>query len=105
MLRKIKFTWQNRISTSLYDWSNVHNEPIVCCSITTDDGDSILVHTVDTSGNSHSVKYLTTVAKQSIKNTEKDFGVKVRSFATDNTGNVTKMQRELKMQEEIGIIQ
>ncbi|CAH2090930.1 unnamed protein product [Euphydryas editha] len=93
------------VSMSLDGWSNIHNEPIVCCSITTGEGDSVLVHTVDTSGNSHSAEYLTTVAKQSIKKTEEYFRVKVRSFVTDNTGNVTKMRRELEMQEDIDIIQ
>lgn len=93
------------VSMALDGWSNIHNEPIVCCSMTTGEGDCVLVDTVDTSGNSHSAEYLTTVAMQSIKKTEEDFGVKVRSFVTDNTGNVTKMRRELEMQEDTDIIQ
>lgn len=68
------------VSMSLDGWSNVHNEPIVCCSIMTQHGESILVHTVDTSRNSHTALYLKEVAVDAVKATEKNFGVKVKTI-------------------------
>ncbi|KAI6651859.1 Transposase [Oopsacas minuta] len=38
------------VSMMLDGWSNIHNEPVVCVSVTTSDGDSYLTETVDTSG-------------------------------------------------------
>ena len=29
-------------------WSNVHNDPLICCSVTTAKGDSFLSSTIDT---------------------------------------------------------
>ncbi|CAG9814586.1 unnamed protein product [Phaedon cochleariae] len=83
------------VSMSLDGWSNIHNEPIVCCSIMTQSGDSYLVSTLDTSGHPHTAEYLKEVATDAIQKTEETFGVKVRSFITDNTGNVLKMRKEL----------
>ena len=83
------------VSMSLDGWSNIHNEPIVCCSIMTQSGDSYLMSTIDTSGHPHTAEYLKEVAIDAIQKTEKTFNVKVRSFVTDNTGNVSKMRKEL----------
>ena len=68
--------------------SNIKNEPIICCSILNDSGHNILVENIDSSGNAHTGDYLTSVAVKVINNCEKNFKVKVRSFVTDNTGNV-----------------
>lgn len=88
------------VSMSLDGWSNVHNEPIVCCSITTPEGQSILVDTIDTSGNPHTATYLKEVATNSITNAYKNLKVKVKSFVTDNAANVTKMRNELSKDNE-----
>lgn len=82
--------------TSLNGWSNVHNEPIVCSSIVAPKGDSMLVETFDTSGHSHTAKYLTELSIASIKTCESKFDVKVRSFVTDNASNVKKKRDNLK---------
>lgn len=89
------------VSMSLDGWSNIHNEPIVCCSIMTQSGDSYLVSTLDTSGHPHTAEYLKEVATDAIRKTEQIFGVKVGSFVTDNTGNVLKMRKELVKDVEI----
>ena len=49
------------VSIALDGWSNVHNEPLVCISVTTTDGETYLTDTVDTSENGHTVEYLTEV--------------------------------------------
>lgn len=92
------------VPMSLDGWSNVHNEPLVCCSIMTLSGLSILTNTVDTSGHCHTAEYLKDVALDCIKDCENTFGVKVRSFVTDNTGNVCKMRQYLQETNEISII-
>jgi hypothetical protein len=55
------------VTMALDGWSNVHNEPIVCCSIVGSSGKYALVDTIDTSGNSHDADYLTKLALSSIK--------------------------------------
>lgn len=84
------------VSMSLDGWSNVHNEPIVCCSVTTEYGESFLVKTIDTSGNAHTAEYLKRIAMEAIEETRNLFAAKVTSFVTDNTGNVKKMRRLLE---------
>lgn len=49
--------------------------------------------------------YLQSLAKNEIKKCENDFNVRVGAFVTDNTGNVTKMRRELQQDDEVDIIQ
>lgn len=93
------------VSMCLDGWSNVHNEPIVACSIVTQNGECFLVDTVDTSGNSHTADYLKEVAIDAIHKTEANFGVKVRSFVTDNTGNVKKMRRVLSNEGDLDLVQ
>lgn len=92
------------VSMSLDGWSNIHNEPIVCCSIMTQSGDSYLVSTLDTSGHPHTAEYLKEVATDAIQKTEETFGVKIKSFVTDNTGNVLKMRKELIKDVNVDII-
>lgn len=104
ILKECKNTIQGQtVCMSLDGWSNVHNEPVVCCSIITQNGESFLVDTIETGAESHTAEYLKTMALKAIKKTETQFEVKVKSFVTDNTGNVQKMRSELEKQ--IGIIQ
>lgn len=91
------------VCMSLDGWSNVHNEPIVCCSIVTANGESILVNTVDTGVSSHTATNLKDIALTAMKLAEKDFQVKVRSFVTDNAANVQKMRNNLM--DETNILQ
>ena len=76
-------------------WSHVHNEPIVCVSVTTPDGQSYLTQTVDTSGHGHTADYLQEVAKSAVESAERRFHCKVGSFVTDNASNMVKMRRQL----------
>ena len=39
-------------------WSNIHNEPIICITVTTSSGHIYLVDTVDTSGQPHTARAL-----------------------------------------------
>ena len=51
-------------------WSNIHNEPVVCVSLTRSDGDSYLTETVDTSGHARTAEYLLKVATSAVISTE-----------------------------------
>lgn len=93
------------VTMGLDGWSNVRNEPIVCFTIVNANGKSALVSTVDTSGNSHTAEYLQELAMEEIKKCEKEFKVRIGAFVTDNTGNVTKMRRQLADNEDMDIIQ
>ena len=90
---------------SVDGWSNVRNDPIVSCSITNMYGDSMLAATEDTSGHSHTGDYLNEVALKVIEECEKDYQVKVRSFVTDNVGNVSVLRRNLENNERVDVIQ
>ena len=57
----------------LEGWSNIKNEPIICCSISNDSEHNILVETTDSSENAHTCDYLTSVAVKAINNCEKKF--------------------------------
>ena len=66
--------WRDRtVSMSLDGWSNVHNDPIICATITTDDGPSFVAKTVDTSGKSHTSHYLYEITKTAIQECEEKF--------------------------------
>ena len=77
-------------------WSNVHNEPVVCVSVTTDKRDSFLIDTIDTSGCAHTSDYLTQLAENSIKSSQERFKCRVGSVVTDNAANMAKMRRQLE---------
>jgi hypothetical protein len=81
------------VSLALAGWSNVHNEPVVCVSVTTSDGDTYLTDTVGTSGHGHTAEYLTDVASKAIPSCILQFNCHVGSFITDNVANVAKMRR------------
>jgi hypothetical protein len=70
--------------------------PIICASIVSENDGSHLLKTVDTSGQKHDMQYLSKLAKTVIDYVTQEFGVKVRSFVTDNAANMKAMRRELK---------
>lgn len=80
-------------------WSNVHNEPIICSTVTTADGSVYLVDTIDTSGTPHTAENLTELTTASIAKAEKDFKCSVGSVVTDNAANVAKMRTKLEESE------
>ncbi|KAG8135065.1 hypothetical protein E2320_008134 [Naja naja] len=87
------------VNLSIDGWSNVHNDPIVCACITTEEGKVFLAQTIDTSGNAHTAEYLQEVAVKAITTCEQKFKCLVRSLVTDNAANVSKMRRNLEEQE------
>ena len=92
------------VCMSLDGWSNVHNEPVICATVTTPESEIFLVDTVDTSGNAHTADYLVQVAVDSIKTCQNQFGCSVRSFVTDNAANVAKMRENLEQREDVDLI-
>ncbi|XP_069586836.1 uncharacterized protein [Ranitomeya imitator] len=86
------------VNLSIDGWSNVHNDPIVCACITTEEGKVFLAQTTDTSGNAHTAEYLQEVAVKAITTCEQKFKCLVRSLVTDNAANVSKMRRDLEEQ-------
>ena len=89
---------------SLDGWSNVHNEPVICATVTTPNSDIFLVDTVDTSGHSHTSEYLVDTAINAIKKCEDKFGCHIRSFVTDNAANVARMRQDLELREDVDVI-
>ncbi|XP_053169546.1 double zinc ribbon and ankyrin repeat-containing protein 1 isoform X2 [Hemicordylus capensis] len=87
------------VNLSIDGWSNVHNDPIVCACITTEEGKVFLAQTIDTSGNAHTAEYLQELAVKAIITREQKFKCLVRSLVTDNAANVSKMRRNLEEQE------
>ncbi len=85
-------------------WSNIHNEPIICVTVTTSTGQTYLIDTVDTSDQCHTAEYLLQFAQSSIKKCEKNFGCCVGSIMTDNAANITKMHKLLEESAEQNII-
>lgn len=77
---------------TLDGWSNIHNEPIICISVTdASQGTIHLIETIDTADNSHTGEYLLKVTVDAI-NTCQKFGCFVRSVVTDNATNMAKME-------------
>ena len=83
------------VSMALDGWSSIHNEPVVCVSVTTTDGKNYLTETVDTSGEKHTAQYLQELAFSAVRSAENRYGIHVASFVTDNASNMVKMRREL----------
>jgi hypothetical protein len=88
------------VSMSLDGWSNVHNEPIECCTVALTTGEIYLMDSVDTSGHPYDNQYLTQLAVDAIRKCQKEFGAEVRSFVTDNASNVAKMRKNLEENKE-----
>jgi len=82
-------------------WSNVHMEPIVCCSAVLPTGATYLIDSFDTSGSPHTAEYLAELATKSIKKCKLSFGADVRSFVTDIASNVKKMRELLAISENV----
>ena len=55
------------ITMSIDGWSTVHNEPVVCATVTTMNSDIYLADTIDTSSHSHTSDYLVDIAVNSVK--------------------------------------
>ena len=92
------------VCMSFDGWSNVHNEPVICATVTTPESEIFLVDTVDTSGHAHTADYLVQVAVDTIQTCEKQFSCHVRSIVTDNAGNVAKMRQNLEEREDVDLI-
>ena len=84
------------VTMELDGWSNIHNEPIVCCSVTTRNGDTFLTSTIDTQDERHTADNLEVIAEKAIKEAEESLGCRVESFVTDNAANMKKMRSQLK---------
>ena len=84
------------VSLSLDGWSNVHNEPVICVSVTTDKGETFLTETIDTSEHSHTSGYLVEIAASAISSCEENFKCQIHSVVTNNAANMAKMRRDLK---------
>ena len=84
------------VSMEMDGWSNIHNEPVVCCSVTTSAGDTFLTSTIDTQDNRHTADNLEVLAEAAIKKAEEDLGCKVKSFVTDNAANMKKLRSQLE---------
>ena len=83
------------VTLSLDGWTNVNNEPIVCIACTCK-GNTLLISTIDTSGNFQTAEYLERLVQETVELNTLKYGFKVVAFVTDNTGNVTKLRRNLR---------
>jgi len=59
------------VCMSFNGWSNVHNEPVICATVTTPESELFLVDTADTSGHAHTADYLVQVAVDTVQTCEK----------------------------------
>lgn len=84
------------VNMSIDGWSNVHNEPVVCATITTEEGQAFLYETIDTSGQPHTSEYLTKICCDLISSCESQYGCIVRSFVTDNAANMACMRKSIE---------
>jgi len=75
--------------------SNIHNESIISARITTEKGDTYLINSFDTSGNSHFSEYLMNIVETAIKNVEETFGCIVGSVIT-GAANMIRMRDLMK---------
>lgn len=92
------------VNMSIDGWSNVHNEPVVCATITTEEGQAFLYETIDTSGQPHTSEYLTEICCDLISSCESQYGCNVKSFVTDNAANMAGMRNSIEEKIESKII-
>ncbi|KAJ8035218.1 putative AC transposase [Holothuria leucospilota] len=92
------------VCLGLDGWSNVHNEPNICATVTTESGQVYLVDTIDTSGEPHTTDYLVKVATASIDKAQSDFGCQIGSIVTDNAANVAAMRRKMEDDDERDLV-
>ena len=60
-----------------------------------EEGHSFITGTIDTSGYSHTSKYLQETASEAVRSNEKQFACRVCIFVTDNAANMAKMRKQL----------
>lgn len=84
------------VNMSIDGWSNVHNEPVICATITTEDGRALLYESIDTSGKPHTSQYLTEIVCDLISSCESKYQCTVKSFVTDNAANMALMRKTLE---------
>lgn len=84
------------VNMSVDGWSNVHNEPVICAAITTEQSEVILFESVDTTGKPHTSEYLTEICEVLIKKLKSQYNCNVASLVTDNAYNMAKMRNDLK---------
>lgn len=89
------------VNMSIDGWSNVHNEPIICATITTEQSEVILFDSIDTTGKPHTGEYLAELAEDLIERLKSQYNCNVASFVTDNAANMAKMRKELKNSDTI----
>ena len=80
-----------KATLDLDGWSNVTNDPIVGILFIAS-GESYLVNTIDTSGESHTSAYSVSLLTDQVRECETDWGIKITSLVTDNAANVTGMR-------------
>lgn len=95
---------RSNVCLSLDGWSNVHNEPIVCATVTAENGSSFLFDTVDTIGHPHTSYYLTEIAATLINKLKTEYDCTVSSFVTDNAANMSAMRNEIKVSDKFNVI-
>ena len=83
------------VCMSLDGWSNIHNEPIICVVLTAEDGNSVLLESIDTSGHPHTADYLAELAINSINKCKNEYNCKVTSIVTDNASNMVSMKKKI----------
>ena len=89
------------VSMELDGWSNRRNEPVICSSITTYDGDTFLTSTIDTQDERHTGENLEAIAESAIKHAEEVLGCHIDSVVTDNAANMKKCRGLLEESHEV----
>lgn len=84
------------VNLSIDGWSNIHNEPIICATITTERGEVFLFDTIDTTGKPHTSAYLTELVIDLIERLKTRYSCRVASVVTDNAANMAKMRKNIK---------
>jgi hypothetical protein len=92
------------VCMSIDGWSNIHNEPVVCATVTTEKGEVYLYETIDTSGHPHTAEYLSEIVGNLITSCAHEYNCTVTSFVTDNAANMNKMREEIKNEDNSNII-
>lgn len=81
---------------SIDGWSNVHNEQVICATLTTVEGQVFLYDSIDTSENPHTSEYLTDLVCDLVSSCQSKYQCKVKSFVTDNAANMNLMRKTLE---------
>jgi hypothetical protein len=83
---------------SIDGWSNIHHEPVVCATVTTEKDEVYLYETIDTSGHPHTADYLSKIVGNLIRYCSNEYN------CTDNAVNMNKMLEEIKNEDNSNII-